>query len=80
MTFNDDQKLELIQEASLNGSSSRRERIAAHLLAAMIVGGQKGANELAIQSVQDRMIEVSLSLTDKLIVKLAENITEESEE
>jgi hypothetical protein len=78
MEFTEHQKAVLVHAARLTPHdyryASRRERIAAHLLAAMIAGTGKNPTELAINTVQNRLIETALSLTDKLIVKLAEEV------
>jgi hypothetical protein len=78
MEFNEHHKAALVHAASLTASgyhySSRRERMTAHFMAAMIAGTGKNLNELALDNVQDQLVETALNLTDKLIVKLAENL------
>lgn len=77
MGANEEQIAAAIAESSLVGDarhySSRRERIAAHLMAALIVSQQHGMLSLGRPQARADLVALALELTDTLIVQLADD-------
>ncbi|MDB9514780.1 hypothetical protein PN499_26610 [Kamptonema animale CS-326] len=77
MGANEEQIAAVIAESSLVGDShhysSRRERIAAHLMAALIVSQQHGMLSLNRPQTRADLVAMALELTDTLLVQLAED-------
>lgn len=78
MESNEERAAALIAKSTLVGGdghhySSRRERIAAHLMAALIVGSNHSVLSLSRQHAREDLVTMALELTDTLIVQLAED-------